>query len=87
MVKKNIECQIMWIEIEGKSKIDSLILGGIYSPCENIAKMETIKKVINCIETDLKELKELQLPIIMVGDMNVHVGNDKEGIKNNHQKI
>ena len=37
VIKKNNECETVWIEIECKG--DTMVLGGVYSPCEdNVTK-------------------------------------------------
>ena len=86
-IKRNLASQILWVEIKGKNKKDQIILGGIYSPCENITKKNEIKKITNSLDNDIKELTRQSASIILVGDMNAHIGDDELGVKGNNPKI
>ena len=86
LVKRNAECETLWVKIKGKT--EDLVIGGIYSPCENNISKAGISDFVRELEKDLLEIKEnVTNNILMVGDMNAHVGNDDEGIKENDEKI
>ena len=85
-VKKNAECETLWVKVKGRT--EDLVIGGIYSPCENNISKAGISDFVREVEKDLLEIKEnVTNNILMVGDMNAHVGNDEEGIKENDEKI
>ena len=86
IVKKNAECETLWVKVKGRK--DDLIIGGIYSPCEgNVSKTE-ISNFVRELEKDFMEIKVNETNnILMLGDMNAHVGNDDQGINGNHDKI
>ena len=86
VIKMNKKCETIWMKIKGKDK--QLIIGGIYSPCENITPKKKITEFVNELEKDLKEIVENEGDeVLIVGDFNAHVGNDEKGIKDNHEKI
>ena len=87
-VKKNKICETLWVKING-DKTENVIIGGTYSPCENVTKKEKIKQFTDEIETDIIEIgmnNDTDAAIIMVGDFNAHMSNDKERIPRNHRK-
>ena len=85
-VKKNKECETLWVKVKGKN--EDLIIGGIYSPCEDNISKTDISNFVRELEKDFVEIKVNESNnILMVGDMNAHIGNDDEGIEGNHEKI
>eukprot|EP00112_Aurelia_sp_Birch-Aquarium-sp1_P026511 Seg943.10 transcript_id=Seg943.10/GoldUCD/mRNA.D3Y31 product="Craniofacial development protein 2" protein_id=Seg943.10/GoldUCD/D3Y31 len=83
-IKRNKNCETMWIRLEGKQ--DELILG-TYSPCEGITRKNTIKEFVGALELDLKVNYPNDKAVIMVGDFNAHMGNDEQGINGNNKEI
>ena len=48
LIKKNKECETIWIKINGKK--DSLVIGGTYSPCEYTQPKKKIGDIVKNIE-------------------------------------
>ena len=85
-VKKNEECETLWVKIKGTG--EDLVIGGIYSPCEESMTKAEISGFVREMEKDFMEIKEHVTPnILMVGDMNAHIGSDDEGITGNNDRI
>ena len=86
LLKKNAECETLWVKIKGKD--EDLAIGGIYSPCEDNVSKTGISDWVRELEKDFMEINENETNnILMIGDMNAHVGNDEHGIKGNNEKI
>ena len=86
LLKKNAECETLWVNVKGKG--EDLAIGGIYSPCEDNISKAGISDIVRELEKDFMEIKENKThKILLVGDMNAHVGNDKDGIIGNNEKI
>ena len=86
LVKKNEECETLWVKVKGREQ--ELVIGGIYSPCEESVSKASIANFVREIEKDLVEIRDnVCKNIIMVGDFNAHVGNDEQGITGNNEKI
>ena len=86
LIKKNKDCEIIWVKI--KDKYNDLVIGGIYSPCEDSVPKKEIEEITKELKKDILEIKNsISDKIILVGDYNAHMGNDEEGIQGNHQKI
>ena len=86
LVKKNTECETVWVKVKGRE--EDLIIGAVYSPCEDNISKTNISNFVREIEKDFMEIREnITNNILMVGDMNAHVGNDEEGIAGNNEKI
>ena len=86
LIKKNVECETLWVKIKGNG--EDLAIGGIYSPCEENLTKTGISDFVREMEKDFMEICEHETSnILMVGDMNAHVGNDDEGIAGNNDKI
>ena len=84
LVKKNPECETVWIKISGDQ---DLIVGGIYSPCEESVSKTDISNFVRELEKDFVELNVNHEHILMIGDLNAHIGNDDDGILGNNEKI
>ena len=85
VVKKNKECETLWVKLKGKEQ--DLVIGGIYSPCEESVSKTSISNFVREVEKDLVEIRDnICKDIIMVGDFNAHVGADEEGITGNNEK-
>ena len=89
VVKKNKECETLWIKLSEKEEdTDCIVIGGIYSPCESSTTKNKISNFVSELDKDIKEIKEnVTEKILMVGDMNAHVGCDDQGIKGNNQHV
>ena len=85
VIKENKECETLWVEITGK--VENLIIGGTYSPCEYATNKQTIKEFVDKLDRDLQEMTLTGKPVMVVGDLNAHIGNDDEGIPGNNNKI
>ena len=86
IIKKNKNCETLWLKVKGKES--EIVIGAVYSPCENITTKKAITEFVNELQKDLKEIKEnITENIILVGDFNAHMGNDREGIQGNHPTI
>ena len=86
ILKKNIECETLWVKIKGKG--EDLVIGGVYSPCEDNVSKTGISDIVRELEKDFMEIKENETDnILIVGDMNARVGNDEAGITGNNEKI
>jgi exonuclease III len=85
VVKKNPDCETLWIKIQGKN--EELVIGGVYSPCEGNISKQDISGFVRELEKDLVEIHQEYKHIMIVGDFNAHVGNDEEGIEGNAEKI
>ena len=87
VIIKNKDCETIWIKISDK-KNGNLIIGGTYSPCEFIIPKSKIIEFVKEMERDYKEIKRnTGNKILLVGDLNAHVGNDEYGIKGNHETV
>ena len=88
-MKKNKECETLWIKLSEKEEdTDCIVIGGIYSPCESSTTKNKISNFVSELDKDIKEIKEnVTEKILMVGDMNAHVGCDDQGIKGNNQHV
>ena len=87
VVKKNTECETLW-RVKVVCNENSIVIGGVYSPCEENVSQLFISNFVRELEKDLVEIKEHTTEnIILVGDFNAHIGNDKEGVSGNHEKI
>ncbi len=85
LVKKNKECETVWIKICGE---EDLVLGGVYSPCEDNVSTKEISEFVRELEKDYAEIRNnITDNIMMVGDFNAHVGNDEDGIAGNNERI
>ena len=84
LIKKHPECETVWIRISGDKDI---IIGGIYSPCEESVSKVNISDFVRELEKDFVELQVNHKHILMMGDLNAHVGNDGDGISGNNDKI
>ena len=86
LLKKNAECETLWVQVKGESEV--LAIGGIYSPCEKNVSAAGISDFVRELEKDFMEIKENKTDkILLVGDMNAHVGNDENGITGNNEKV
>ena len=85
-LKKNKECETLWVKLDCNE--NPIVIGGIYSPCEENVSKADIGNFVRELEKDLAEIKEHTTDnIIIVGDFNAHIGNDLEGVEGNHEKI
>ena len=84
LIKKNPECETIWVKISGDF---DLIIGGIYSPCEGNISKTNISDFVRELEKDFAELEVKNKHILIMGDLNAHMGNDSEGIPGNNEDI
>ena len=84
-IKKNKECETLWIKVIGKH--EELVIGGIYSPCEDNISKQNISNFVRELEKDFAEISLNNKCILILGDMNAHMRNDEQGIFGNDEKI
>ena len=86
VIKKNKECETLWVKLECNG--NPIVIGGVYSPCENNVSKRVINDFVRELEKDYVEIKEnVTDDIIIVGDLNAHIGNDDEGVKGNNEHV
>ena len=86
VIKKNKECETLWVKLECNG--NPIVIGGVYSPCENNVSKRIINDFVRELEKDYVEIKEnVTDDIIIVGDLNAHIGNDDEGVKGNNEHV
>ena len=56
IVKKNKECETLWVKVGGREK--EIIIGGIYTPCEESVSKANISNFVRELEKDLVEIRE-----------------------------
>ena len=56
VVKKNKECETLWVKLKGKEQ--DLVIGGIYSPCEESVSKTSISNFVREVEKDLVEIRD-----------------------------
>ena len=84
VIKKNPDCETLWVKVSGDK---DLVIGGIYSPCEDSVSKATISDFVRELEKDFTEIEVENKHILLVGDLNAHMGNDDEGILGNNDKV
>ena len=84
LIKKNPECETVWVKVSGDT---DLVIGGTYSPCEGSVPEANISDFVRELEKDFAEIKVENKHILIVGDLNAHMGNDEDGILGNNNKI
>ena len=73
--EKQLE-ESIWVVIGSKKKIR---LGLIYAPQESRTKKEDLKKMYKRMKEEIKEAKEKNQKVIIMGDLNCKVGKKIEG--------
>ena len=74
LIKKNMECETIWVKICGE---EDLVLGGLYGPCEDNISKTGISDIVRELEKDYTEIvMNTTDNILLVGDFNAHIGND-----------
>ena len=59
----------------------------IYGEQESRSSKQEIEERWARVVKDIKTIEDRQEPILLLGDMNKHSGNDDLGVKDNHEKI